>query len=1347
MKNLIITFIILSFSLLLSCSKDGDKYKRSKPIEPQLTVSGLVKTDASGGNANKAYINMPISFDLMLENSREGQEIGYYVKFLSEATGGQFSCGGQEIVPESRYSYKTSCDNDVLKISFIPTETEIYNISIAISTDNFVTIKTVDLIFEGITPIFGVEYIGVPEYPEIERPFNFKLNIKQLYDERENSSGEIKVKASAKFTKGSGVVLLGNETLALEKSEDIRVYTGDETQELEDMVVGENDVTVYTTSLGEAVIEFQLQNEYGQSQFVILPTTINLPVFDFELKQLNETIYKNDRTPIEIAINTNGHPTNTYEIKFDIAQSNNTNQTSLSENQTEKVAAVTLKNEQPASARISPYDQAQQPQLKGSEKESQNTKAVVGKLRDTIYIPVTQTGEHIATFQVKDKFAQLISKEIKLNVSDVSIIATATNAEGNLQSEFKSEYNKSIPFTLHLSDNKESESFTASYKIEKRDAGILGGGTLKIGDKVITPETPFTIGKETSFTFIPTKTGNCNVSFTIRTYTEGKETSSITFPIAFLTDRGEASLTLTPEGNEQLSLGEPFFFTVLVNEIGYEGTFQASWTVEGISGTATCNGEETSNSFTIENGKPAQIAFRGAEAGTGKIIIRVYDTSQGTLQAEVPVTYRMGDGISIDVLNYEPYPASRDWTSITIRLTDKTETGTNRNILAQWNSDKIFPSPYETFLMQDGDEETFKIKPFPEFSGPLTITFTTSVGSETISKVITINIPAEIEAIPSGYGTVSGGGCYTIGSSCQLEATPEQGCLFGGWYKNGQKVSDNLIYSFTVTENNNGEEYQALFTPVEYEILGIDIPDEGGSVTGLGKHEYKSNVRIIAYPTANYEFDYFFDGTNRITENPYRFTMPASNVFLETYFKLKTFEITANAQGYGTVTGGGTYEAGSTCVLRATPQGGVFKGWYENGALVSSAQFLSFKVTSARNLTAVFEAANYRVSITNDKGGESVTGEGEYPYNSPVEVSATPISKAKFYAWYDTFTGELISRDNPYRFTMPAEPVYLRAVYEFEDVTITVSCDETMGTVTGGGTFEFGDIFTIKAVPNSNYDFAGWYENGILVHEEASWTDGAYRDINVVAKFVLTKYKVIATESVEPLGGLIGTFEGAGEYEYGSTATLKASDWKGHQFVCWAINAQDKYYGEKIISLKITGDIFVAPLFTYKSYPVKVMPAEGGRGYLRYNGGYITEDTYDYGSNITISAEPETGWVFDHWQKNGERYRLSEFVWAAGEKYMVNCPVVVDTLNEFTPVFMRISYFVGMSYNKNMCEVTDYGDTRHGGTVTLVLLNVYPGYRFVGWLDKETNQIVSTDTTYSFIITSSRDFEAVCEAT
>jgi hypothetical protein len=63
------------------------------------------------------------------------------------------------------------------------------------------------------------------------------------------------------------------------------------------------------------------------------------------------------------------------------------------------------------------------------------------------------------------------------------------------------------------------------------------------------------------------------------------------------------------------------------------------------------------------------------------------------------------------------------------------------------------------------------------------------------------NFTVSVSADPTDGGSVSGGGIFTYGQFCSVQATANAGYAFVNWTVNGSVVSTNSDYTFTVTDN------------------------------------------------------------------------------------------------------------------------------------------------------------------------------------------------------------------------------------------------------------------------------------------------------------------------------------------------------------------------------------------------------------------------------------------------------------------------------------------------------------------------------------------------------------------
>ena len=92
--------------------------------------------------------------------------------------------------------------------------------------------------------------------------------------------------------------------------------------------------------------------------------------------------------------------------------------------------------------------------------------------------------------------------------------------------------------------------------------------------------------------------------------------------------------------------------------------------------------------------------------------------------------------------------------------------------------------------------------------------------------------------------------------------------------------------------------------------------------------------------------------------------------------------VTANHEEYGTVSGGGSFEAGETCTVTATSnEGYYFLCWIENGQVVSTEATYTFPVYRDHDLTAIFYASIGAENVVNgdfEQGNVGFSSEYEY---------------------------------------------------------------------------------------------------------------------------------------------------------------------------------------------------------------------------------------------------------------------------------------------------------------------------------------------------------------------------------
>ena len=279
------------------------------------------------------------------------------------------------------------------------------------------------------------------------------------------------------------------------------------------------------------------------------------------------------------------------------------------------------------------------------------------------------------------------------------------------------------------------------------------------------------------------------------------------------------------------------------------------------------------------------------------------------------------------------------------------------------------------------------------------------------------NYTISVSANPTNGGTVSGGGTYQQGQSCTVHATANTGYTFTNWTENGNVVSTNANYSFTVTSNRT---LVANFTAQTYTITATANPTNGGTVAGGGTFNYGQSCTLTATPATGYNFVRWTKNGLQVSTNAnYTFNVTESAA-LVAQFQLQSCAVFTSAYPVegGTTTGGGSYLYGDNVTVTATANEGYnFINWVEDDNVVSTEANYSFTVTGSRSLTAIFElqALEITVAIDPEEAG-TIIGGGTYSYGEEVTLTIERNEDWAFQNW--TENGEVVSEEMTYTFVI-----------------------------------------------------------------------------------------------------------------------------------------------------------------------------------------------------------------------------------------------------------------------------------------------------------------------------------------
>ena len=187
--------------------------------------------------------------------------------------------------------------------------------------------------------------------------------------------------------------------------------------------------------------------------------------------------------------------------------------------------------------------------------------------------------------------------------------------------------------------------------------------------------------------------------------------------------------------------------------------------------------------------------------------------------------------------------------------------------------------------------------------------------------------------------------------------------------------------------------------------------------------------------------------------------------------------------------------------------------------------------------------------------GGTVSGGGQYNEGTTCTLTATANSGYEFVHWKKG--NNVVSTDATYSFTVNANTAGTYTAYfqQAAPTQYTITTNVTpvgSGTVTGGGSYNYGATCSLTATANNGYTFDNWTKNGNVVSTSPNYSFTVSEDATYVAHFTENTNSYLISVIANPTDG--GIITGAGIYTPGITITLTATPNEGYKFVNWTEN-------------------------------------------------------------------------------------------------------------------------------------------------------------------------------------------------
>lgn len=608
-----------------------------------------------------------------------------------------------------------------------------------------------------------------------------------------------------------------------------------------------------------------------------------------------------------------------------------------------------------------------------------------------------------------------------------------------------------------------------------------------------------------------------------------------------------------------------------------------------------------------------------------------------------------------------------------------------------------------------------------------------------------INISAEfaidtcrLTVLAEGNGVAYSSGTFLYGDKVELHAVADTLHHLVAW-SNG--VRDTL-YRFNIKCDTV---LTANFAIDSFAVTA-DVIEGKGSVTGLGIYPYGTAVTLTPVAERGYHFLEWADGSKRTSID----TLVTRDIEVLPVFEIDTYTLTVIADGNGAVNGGGRFEFNTKAYVEAAPAlGHHLVGWSTGKTSLMDTVLMA----SDSVVTAYFAIDTFMVDAIAENG--RVEGTGNYIYGDSATLVAIPDTGYHFEGWLNgdlqTSTGFKVYKDST-----------LTALFAIDSFKVNLSA--VNGEVYGAGTYAYGEVANLSAVPAEHHHFMNWSDG----NKDSEFALTVHSDVDLAAYFAIDSFKVNITTNENVTG------DTSGIYPYGDTLTLTVLPVPGHHFMGWSNGASSE-----TIEIRVEGDTTLSPIFAVDTFMIDAVAV---------NGSVSGTGLYTYQSEATLTATPEIGYHFLHWSTGAKEESISFTVtrsdtltaifaidtfnvvvkdeehvngdksgfyvygdtiqlkavpskgyhfdkWSTGEKSAaIAVRIVSDTV--ITPYFLRDSLTVSAIAENG--KVKGVGTYAYADTVKLNAVG-NKGYRFDSWEDGATNAekifVIKNDTTLTAYFT------------
>lgn len=506
-------------------------------------------------------------------------------------------------------------------------------------------------------------------------------------------------------------------------------------------------------------------------------------------------------------------------------------------------------------------------------------------------------------------------------------------------------------------------------------------------------------------------------------------------------------------------------------------------------------------------------------------------------------------------------------------------------------------------------------------------------------------------------------------------------------------------------------------------------------------------VATLLANTAQYSYSFlgWYEGDTKISSS---LSLSVANITANRTFTaigsrtLNRYSLafTITPTGAGTVSGGGTYDYGSSIKSTATPATGYnFTKWVdEEGVESTTNPYPGWEITKNRTIQAVFTIKSYAIGVsplyriaesgdyTTGTVGGTVSGGGTYNHGQSVTLKATPAEGYSFVGWYQE--PNKVSDNPTYTFTATGA-INLTARFQRQWFTVSFTAGTGGSVSPTSARVQYGGEASSTATASAGYTFSGWSDGTktaklTVTNVKAHATYAASFGINT---YVITYAKGTGIASVTPASETVEH----GANAKGSTAALTT----GYNFDGW-------YNGATRVSTSLTyaptavkSNLSLTAKANINSYTVSpsayYRDTDGTGNYTAgTTGGTVSGGgSVNHGGSVTVTASAAAGYQFDGWYSAGA---TGGSLLSSSASYAISGVTASMTVYaRFTKKYYTITYSAG-DYVASLSRTSErvaHGANAAGSTMTVSATTAQYSYGVDGWYNGATK--ITSSATYA----------------